>query len=121
MAKAKTKPIEAQPESNDIVYRIPTQLPNLANATPGFLADEYGELKARLSELERLTNFYKEAIKARLEPGESASGEKYTVMLQVQTQVRLDTAAIRKSMDEDWIAEHSTEIEMAKLMVAKKG
>lgn len=87
------------------------KVPNFANATPGFLVDELGEVRAKLKELQGQEGVLKEALQARLPKGTTAvTGEKYNAAITQTSQVRLDTDKIRSEMPEEWVAEHSKEI-----------
>lgn len=44
--------------------------PNLDNATPGGLADQLGDVREQIKELEKTEGFLKEALKARMRPND---------------------------------------------------
>lgn len=97
------------------------RMPDLSNATPPFLVDELGKVRAQMSKIKRLEGYYKEALSARWPAGESeCSGENFTCEREYVSQVRLDTDKIRADMDEDWIKEHSKEVNYYQFKVKLK-
>ena len=54
------------------------EIPDLANATPGYLSDELGETRKVIKNANKLEGFLKEALKARKDEGaEYVDGEKW--------------------------------------------
>lgn len=78
------------------------KLPNLANATPGFIVDELGRTRTELSRLKKLEGFLKQGLLARAKVG-AVAGEKYfDASIQELARSSLDTAAVKKEMGDDW-------------------
>ena len=97
------------------------EMPNLANATPSFLIDEMGRLRAEIKKLEQMEGYYKEALKAQWPEGEkSHEGENYLAERLYVVQSRLDSAKIKEDMDEDWMSEHSKEVSYYQFKVKLK-
>lgn len=96
-----------------------TEIPNLANATPEFLTDELGEVRAQIKKLEKLKDLYSEALqgRARLLGQTKFIGDKYTSEIVQMSRTGLDTAKVKESMDEDWVAEHSKTTEYSQVNV----
>ncbi len=96
-------------------------IPNLDNATPEFLIDEIERVRDEQKPLKKLEGIYKEALKARLPENQNAvEGEFYAGIISEEERTGLDTAKIRKDMDDDWIQEHSTTSTYAKISTVKK-
>lgn len=80
----------------------PTQtIPNLENATPGYLVDEITKIRVEQSRLTFLEGVYKEALKARITPEQRSGdkgieGEYAFATYRAQTQERVDTAAVKE-------------------------
>ncbi len=105
------------------VPKVKDAIPNLDNATPGMLVDEIGDIRVAMSRLKKREGFYKQALIARLDEGQTLiEGDKlYDGMLEETVQERLDTAKIREDMDEDWLRDHTKVIEFKTLRTTKKG
>src|SRR4051812_23850724 len=79
----------------------PTQtIPNLENATPGFLVDEIAKIRVEQSRLKFLEGVYKQALQARITPeqkGGSAiiEGSYACGSYRHQFQERVDTDAVK--------------------------
>lgn len=109
MAKAKSK------------SKSKSKMPNLDNATPGFLVDELGAVREQIKDLQKHEGYFKEALKARLEPGQTTvDGEVFSALIEEVEQVRLDTPLIRKDMDEEWLDEHSKLVEFIMIKTARR-
>lgn len=90
------------------------KMPNLANATPGFLVDELGEWRKKKKEAEKMEGFYKEAIKARLEPDQIyVEGENYELDITFQDRTDIDRDKLKEDYGEKWYAEHCKTTPMA--------
>jgi hypothetical protein len=81
-------------------------IPNLENATPGFLVDEIKRLRVEASRLKFLEGVYKQALEARLTPEQLSGvtmveGEKNYGMRKKMTQERVDTDAVREYFKND--------------------
>jgi hypothetical protein len=97
------------------------KMPNLDNATPGFIVDELGSVREEIKNLVKFEGYYKEALKARLEPGQATvDGETFSALIVDTEQVRLDTARIKEDMDEVWLDEHSKLIEFITIKTARR-
>lgn len=97
------------------------ELPNLANATPSFLIDEMGKLRAEIKKLQQLEGYYKEGLKARWPEDEtSLDGETYSCNKENVVQFRLNTEMIRADMDEDWIRDHSKTLSYSQFKIGLK-
>ena len=68
-------------------------LPNLSNATPGFLADELGRVREELKALKMLEGHYKEALVAAMDgaTGVTVEGETFAAFMDTQERACLDT------------------------------
>lgn len=84
-----------------------TKVPNLANATPEFLADEIGKLAEARKENEKMEKLYKEALKARCKNLgiDFVQGEEFEVSITKSDRTALDTTAVKAEMGDDWWAE----------------
>ena len=81
------------------------KLPNLANATPGFIVDELGRTRVELSRLKKLEGFLKQGLLARAKVG-AVTGEKYyNASIQELERSGLDTEAVKKEMGDNWYKE----------------
>jgi len=96
------------------------ELELLHNATPEFLVDELGPLRAQIKKLQKRENILKEAIKGRLpEDEDEIEGENWTAQITKTSQSRLNTTLIREHMDEKWVMEHTNVIEMTQIRTKK--
>lgn len=89
--------------------------PNLNNATPGFLVDEIGMLRTEMKALEKKEAFFKEALLARVKPGQRVEGELYYAEISSECRTGLDTQRIKEEFGEDWCAERSKTTEYTKV------
>ncbi len=93
-------------------------LPNLDNATPSFLVDELGSIRAEQKELKKREGYIKAALKARIKPGEySIEGEKYTAEIIEQAQMRIDTDGVKTEMGSQWWEDHCKLVEFQQIKV----
>jgi len=81
-------------------------IPDLANATPGFLVDEIGRMRAEAARLKFLDGIFKQALEARVTPkqlegGKFIEGEKFLGDYEEKTQERIDTEAVREYFIDD--------------------
>lgn len=86
------------------------RMPDLSNATPGFLVDELGEVREKIAELKKLEGFYKEALLARSHEVHSVEGETFVAGLTDRSQQRLDTAGLKEEFGEQWYQDHTKTI-----------
>lgn len=95
------------------------EMPNFANATPEFLTDELGDIRDQIKKLEKIKDLISEALKgrARLLKETKFIGERYTSEIVQMSRTGLDTALVKESMDEDWIAAHSKTTEYPQVNV----
>lgn len=75
-------------------------IPNLENATPGFLVDEIGRMRVESARLKFLDGVYKQALEARLSDDQKAGialieGERFIGSRIEQRQERVDTEAVK--------------------------
>lgn len=79
----------------------PTQtIPNLENATPGFLVDEIAKIRTEQSRLKFLEGVYKQALQARITDAQKSGAEGIEgtyafATYRKQTQERVDTDAVK--------------------------
>lgn len=79
------------------------RMPNLANATPGFIVDELGAVRKKLSKLKKLEGFYKEALRARLKKNQRVvEGEKFSATITKSARTSLNTDAVKEEMGAGW-------------------
>lgn len=80
------------------------------------LADTYADLARRIRELEA----ERDAIKAQLvaDGRDEVRGDRHVLRLTMTETSRLDTAAIRRSMGDNWLAMHSKTSESIRITVA---
>jgi len=76
-------------------------IPNLENATPGFLVDELGKIRAEASRLKFLEGIYKQALEARCTPTQLNGtkfimGETFVGDWVEKTQERVDTNKVKE-------------------------
>lgn len=65
--------------------------PNLSNSTPAMIVDELGKIKVIEGQLKKLKEFYKEALKARLDPGQNTiEGEAFISSITTADRTALD-------------------------------
>lgn len=76
--------------------KVKVDLPNLGNATLGFLIDEIGRMNAEKSRLETLIEYHKSALKPLLGNQKTGKGEKFEVAVTTVVQERIDTAKVRE-------------------------
>ena len=101
--------------------KLKSKMPDLDNATPGFLVDELGAVREKIKDLQKYEGYYKEALKARLEPGQATvDGEVFSALIDEVEQVRLDTTGIRKDMDEEWIDKYSKLVEFITIKTVRR-
>ena len=95
MSKAKTKTL--------------AEMPNLSNATPGFLVDELGNIRDQIKELKKREGFFKQALEARLDPAQDeVDGDVYKATISEVVSERLNTSGIREEMSAEWVKAHSS-------------
>jgi len=75
------------------------KIPDLSNATPGFLIDEIGKLREEQKRIKFLEGFYKQALEARaskaqLNGTEFIQGEKYIGDRSFQAQKRINSELV---------------------------
>lgn len=103
-------------------------MPDLSNATDGFIVDEMGKLAVMESRVKALRKYYREALLARLKiPAEGeivplqVSGETTFVgNVSRNESTRLDQTAIKEEFDQDWIDAHSKTSEVTTVRFALK-
>jgi len=76
-------------------------VPNLENATPGFLMDEIARMRVEAARLKFLDGVYKQALEARatgeqLSGAVAVEGEKFFGTRKKMTQERIDTDAVKE-------------------------
>lgn len=76
------------------------QVPDLSNATPTYLLDEIGRIRAEASRLKFVEGVFKDALrgrisKAQLKGEEPILGEKFVGFYEEITQSRIDSDAVR--------------------------
>jgi hypothetical protein len=81
-------------------------VPDLSNATPTFLLDEVGRIRAEANRLKFLEGVYKDALRARittqqLNGEEPILGDKYVGYYENISQVRIDSEAVREHFRND--------------------
>lgn len=81
-------------------------VPNLENATPGYLVDEIAKMRVQASRLKFLDGIYKNALQARineqqLEGKEVITGEQFIGSFKQMTQERIDTEVVRAFFKND--------------------
>jgi len=76
-------------------------IPNLENATPGFLVDEIEKLRVEQARCKYLEGIYKQALEARVTPEQKSGAQ--TILgaasigtYRMQTQERIDTEAVKE-------------------------
>ena len=80
----------------------PTQtIPNLENATPGFLVDEIAKIRVEAARLKFLEGVYKQALEARVSPEQKKGtaiieGTYAVASYRHQLQERIDTDAVKE-------------------------
>jgi len=89
-------------------------LPNLDNATPSVLVDWLGNVREQMKELKQLEGYYKEALQARTDD-EEIIGEQFTATIEDVEQMRIDTAAVKEEMGDEWWDDHCKLIEYKKV------
>jgi len=89
--------------------RKTVEIENLSNATPEYLTDELGAIRAQISALEKRKDLLSEALKgrARLLGEYIFKGEVFTSEIVEMSRSSLDSEAIRQEMDTDWIDAHT--------------
>jgi len=84
------------------VANKPTQsIPNLENATPGFLVDEIAKIRVESSRLKFLEGVYKQALMARITPEQKSGsagieGTYAFATYRTQKQERVDIDAVKE-------------------------
>ena len=97
------------------------KMPDLSNATPTFLADELGGVREQIKKFKKLEGYYKEAMLARLEQGQTTvEGEKYLQTIVEVEQMRFDTAGAKEKYGEDWYNDHCKQIEFIQVKTTKR-
>jgi len=97
-------------------------LPNLENATPGYLVDELGRIREETSRLKRLDEYIKAALYARLAEGQTVVvGEVKSALIETITQIRLDNDKVKEDMGADWWADHCKEITFKQIRITNRG
>ncbi len=81
-------------------------IPNLENATPGFLIDEIARMRVEASRLKFLDGVYKQALEARADPAHldgtlPVEGDKVYGKRKKMTQERVDTDAVKAYFKDD--------------------
>ncbi len=108
-----------------IVIEVPIKIPNLANATPGFLADELGKTRESMKALMRYEGICKEGLKGRAQTPTKGDpievqGRNFTATISEVSQSRIDTEKLKKTYGEDWYNEHCKEITFQKVSTSRR-
>lgn len=86
--------------------QVDKTIPNLENATPGFLIDEIERIRTEASRLKFLENVYKQALDARVSPEQRAGNALIEGSVSLgsytqQTQERIDPDAVKEYLKND--------------------
>jgi len=77
-------------------------IPNLSNATPGFLVDRIGEMRVEAARLKFLDGIYKQALNARItsaqKSGAIIEGERYNGDIVSKKQDRISPDKVREEL-----------------------
>lgn len=91
------------------------------NVTPEMLVDDFGKHNEKRKVEEKAEGFYKTAIKARLEEGETVvNGEEFICIIEDCTRTTLDTKAIEEDMGAEWCEKYRKTTEYSKMTVKRK-
>ena len=94
---------------------------NLANATPQFLVDELGGVRAKIKELQKEEGFLKEALKARVDETDTVvEGDLYAATIEQVFQMRFDSERTKLEMGPEWWAERQKEISFVTIKTVKR-
>jgi len=97
-----------------------SRLPDLSNATPGALVDWLGGVRAEIADLKKLEGYYKEALKARIDPNEiEVEGDVFLATISDVAQARLDNDAVKDEMGQGWWDDHCKVIEFQQIRTKK--
>lgn len=82
------------------------ELPNLSNATTGFLIDEIGKLREEASRIKTLDEYHKAALEGHLRDAENKvrAGESFAVTVIPVNQERFDKEAVMAFLGKLWDA-----------------
>ena len=80
--------------------------------TTAEIIDELGGIQARIKELKAIEGQYKEALKARICPGQEVVTGRYRAKMTTQYRNTLDYQRVRQEMGEEWWEEHCVEKEV---------
>lgn len=94
-------------------------MPDLSNATPGFLTDEIGTLRDEMKELKKREGFFKEALGAMVDGEDVVTGDKYRMVITHKYQMRLNTDGLKEEYGQKWYNEHSREIDFREFRTNK--
>lgn len=98
------------------------ELPNLENATPGFLIDAIAEQREIQKDAKFLEGIYRQALDSRKDPNaKEVVGDKFVGRYTVAPREALDTEKIRSTQTPEWVREHSKVTEVVTLKVEPKG
>jgi hypothetical protein len=112
---------------------VKRKLPDLSNATPGFLLAAIAEQRQIQKDGKFFEGIYREKLKSMLTADQLKKMEgdaRENVVVESDTligtflpgtQERLDTDKIRADMSLEWIKEHTKEIPMTTLKITAKG
>ncbi len=91
-------------------------LPDLDNATPSILVDWLGGVREQMKELKQLEGYYKEALTARIDEGESeVVGETFSAEIIDVEQMRIDGDTVKEEMGEEWWTDHCKLVEFKQI------
>jgi hypothetical protein len=98
-------------------------LPNLDNATPGFIVDELGRIREEMSRLKTLEGYYKQALQGRRADGQNAiSGTLFDALISEETQIRVSSDKVRNyfAADAEGLASVCDEISFQVIRTTRK-
>lgn len=97
-----------------------SRLPDFSNATPGFLADELGDIREAKKWLEKMEGLYKDALDARRDKTKpSVEGERYTAVYSTVTQSRISADKVKALLTPEQLASVMNETTFTQVKTVK--
>lgn len=106
---------------NDVPWNCPKKfaVPNLSNATVGYLVDEVGRIRKMMAYLKDADAFMSEALKARLK-GDAASGDKFDMTRSASSQTRISPDLCREHLTPELLEKVTVSLSITQMRFTKK-
>jgi len=97
------------------------KLPDLSNATPPYLADELGDIRAEIKRLQKLEGLYKDVLEAKKDPeATTVEGDKWCQVFEMVSQMRINADLCRQHLDAETLAKVTAEVSYRQIKSVRK-